>query len=89
MAPIGLQYEFHVAHSFPPSSLDRRSTEFIVTPKKVVGCRGASRNAEGCWGVSNFKTFNLENPNLEMFNLEIFNLERSKLEIYDLGFFNL
>ena len=35
------------AHSFPPSSLDRRFTEFIVSPKKVVGCRGGSRNVEG------------------------------------------
>ena len=25
----------------------RRSMEFIVSPKKVVGCRGESRNVEG------------------------------------------
>ena len=31
----------------PPSSLDRRSMEFIVSPKKVVGCRGGSRYVEG------------------------------------------
>ena len=39
--------KIHQAHSFPPSSLDRRSTELIVSPKKVVGCRGGSRNVEG------------------------------------------
>ena len=37
------------AHSFPPISLDRRSTELIVSPKKVVGCRGGSRYVKGCW----------------------------------------
>ena len=35
------------AHSFPPSSLDRRSAELIVSPKKVVGCRGGNRYFEG------------------------------------------
>ena len=35
---------------FPPSSLDRRSTEFIVSPMKVVGCRGGSRYFEGFRG---------------------------------------
>ena len=34
------------AHPFPPSSLDRRSIEFIVSPKKVVGCRGGNQNVE-------------------------------------------
>ena len=34
-------------HSFPPSSLDRRCFEFIVSPKKVVGCRGGNQNVEG------------------------------------------
>ena len=43
------------AHSFPPSSLDRRSAELIVSPKKVVGCRGGSRNVEGCWGFPYLK----------------------------------
>ena len=37
---------FWIHHSFPPRSLDRRSTEFIVSPK-VVGCRGGSRYVEG------------------------------------------
>ena len=32
-----------VPRSCPPSSL--------VSPKRVVGCRGGSRYAEGCWGV--------------------------------------
>ena len=32
-----------------PSSLDLRSTELIVSPKKVVGCRGGNQNREGCW----------------------------------------
>ena len=31
----------------PSSSLDRRSIEFIVSPKKVVGCRGGRRYVEG------------------------------------------
>ena len=44
------------AHSFPPSSLDRRCFEFIVSPKKVVGCRGGSRNVERCWGFPYLKT---------------------------------
>ena len=35
------------AHSFPPSSLDRRCFMFIVSPKKVVGCRGGNQNVEG------------------------------------------
>ena len=35
------------AHSFPPSSLDRHCFMFIVSPKKVVGCRGGNRNVEG------------------------------------------
>ena len=35
------------AHSFPPSSLDRRCFMFIVSPKKVVGCRGGNRYVEG------------------------------------------
>ena len=35
------------AHSFPPSSLGRRSTDLIVSPKKVVGCKGGSRYVEG------------------------------------------
>ena len=30
-----------------PSSLDRRCFEFIVSPVKVVGCRGGSRYVEG------------------------------------------
>ena len=30
-----------------PCSLDLRSMEFIVSPKKVVGCRGGSQNVEG------------------------------------------
>ena len=34
-----------------PSSLDRRSIEFIVSPKKVVGCRGGSRNVEGLLNI--------------------------------------
>ena len=34
------------AHSFPPSSLDRRSTEFIVSPKKGVGCKDGSRDVD-------------------------------------------
>ena len=44
------QLSFHIeaAHSFPPCSLDPRSTELIVTPKKVVGCRGGFGNVEGC-----------------------------------------
>ena len=39
------------AYSFPPSSLDDRSTELIASPKKVVWYRGGSRYVEGCWGV--------------------------------------
>ena len=35
------EYEGH------PTALDRRSTELIVSPKKVVGCRGGRRNVEG------------------------------------------
>ena len=31
------------AHSFPPSSLDRCCSMFIVSPKKVVVCRGGNR----------------------------------------------
>ena len=43
------------AHSFPPSSLDRRCFEFIVSPRKVVGCRGGSPNVEGRWWFSYLK----------------------------------
>ena len=39
----------------PPSSLDRRSTELIVSPEKVVGCRGGSRYFEGCWDSLTWK----------------------------------
>ena len=42
-------------HSLPPSSLDRGSIEFILSPKKLVGCRGGSRNADGCWGFPYLK----------------------------------
>ena len=35
------------AHSFPPSSVDQRSAELILSPKKVVGCRGGSRHGKG------------------------------------------
>ena len=34
-------------HSCPPSSL--------VSPKRVVGCRGVSRYIEGCWGFPYLK----------------------------------
>ena len=37
---------FSQAHSFPPSSLDRRFAELSVSPKKVVGCRGWGRYVE-------------------------------------------
>ena len=37
----------HQAHSFPPSSLDRRRFMLIVSPKKVVGWRGGNQNVEG------------------------------------------
>ena len=36
-----------------PSSIDRRSAELIVFPKKVVGCRGGSRYFEGVWFFGN------------------------------------
>ena len=49
------------AHSFSPSSLDYRSTELIVSPKKVVWCMGGSRNVEGCWGVPHLKIEKLPN----------------------------
>ena len=43
---------FHVdAHSFPPSSLDYRSTELIVSPKKVVGCRGVPQEGGRVLGI--------------------------------------
>ena len=32
-----------------------RSPELIVSPKDVVGCRGGSRNDEGCWGFPYLK----------------------------------
>ena len=51
---------FPQAHSFPPSSLDYRSTELIVSPKKVVGCRGGSRNVEG---AGDFQISNIRNGN--------------------------
>ena len=35
--------------------LTRRSTEVSVSPKKVVGCRGGSRNVEECWGFPYLK----------------------------------
>ena len=40
---------------FHPSSLDRRSMEFIVFPKKVVRCRGGNQNSEGWWGFPYLK----------------------------------
>ena len=49
------------AHSFPPSSLDYRSTELIVSPKKVVGCKGGSRYVEGFWGLPYLKIEKLAN----------------------------
>ena len=33
--------------AMPPRFLGRRSMEFIVSPKKVVGCRGGSQNVGG------------------------------------------
>ena len=59
---------FPQAHSFPPSSLDRRSTELIVSPKKVVGCRGGSRNVEGCWGFPYLKIQKLANCHFIFFD---------------------
>ena len=56
------------AHSFPPSSLDYRCTELIVSTKKVVGCRGGSRNVEGCWGVHHLKIEKLPNVHLMLFD---------------------
>ena len=43
-------YQAPRVHSFPPCSLDLRSMEFIVSPKKVVGCRGGNRYFEGIGG---------------------------------------
>ena len=40
-------YDSRQAHSFPPSSLDRRCFMLIVSPKTVVGCRGGNLYVEG------------------------------------------
>ena len=55
----------------PPSSLDYRSTELIVSPKKLVGCRGGSRYVQRCWGFSSFQIFKcsiFKVPILKCFN---------------------
>ena len=52
--------ELPQAHSFPPSSLDRRCFEFILSLKKVVGCRG------GSWYVKGYGTHHLINLDLEV-----------------------
>ena len=72
----------------------KRSTEFIVSPKKVVGCRGGSRYVEGCWELlilyfanSQFEYFAfwkfkvLEMPNLNFHNFQNSNCQMIKLEM--------
>ena len=70
----------------PACSLDLRSTELIVSPKKVVGCRGGSRNVEGCWEfpylkLPNFKMsiYNFPNAEFLIVNLSNFNFAHLKL----------
>ena len=77
-----LGYQVIQAHSFPRSSLDRRSTEFIMSPKKVAGCRDGSRNVEGCWGFPQF-IFQVQIINFQVSNLGLFNLRNSKLELFN------
>ena len=50
------------------SSLKRRSIEFIVSPKKVVGCRGGSQNVEGYWGFPYLKIEKLANVHFMVFD---------------------
>ena len=68
-------------HSVPPSSLDHRSTELIVSPKKVVGCRGRSRHVEGCWEFRNSQLVNVELL-FCIFNLETYNYEFTSSHFY-------
>ena len=65
---------------FPPSSFDYRSTELIVSPKKGVGCRGGSRNIEGCCGFSKFQ--------IAIFKIAISSYRISNFQILDVQICN-
>ena len=56
----------------------RRSAELMVSPKKVVGCKGGSRYVEGCWGFSNFKNFNFPNLKIPNSKLPMFSFQHFK-----------
>ena len=72
-------------HSCPPISL--------VSPEKLVGCRGGSRYVEGHWGFpylhfSNFKC-SVCIVNLHIFIFYISNFQTSKLSFYQIQLSNL
>ena len=47
-------------------SLLRNTGSSLVSPKRVVGCRGGSRYVEGCWGFPYLK-IQLQNANFMFF----------------------
>ena len=58
----------------------------------MVGCRGGSRNAEGCWGFPYLKmsTWKIQVWNVPMLIVfDIFDLEIANLELFNLGIPNL
>ena len=76
------------AHSFPPSSLDRRFTELIASPKKVVGCRGGSRNVEGCWGTPYLKIKKTQFLNFQFYKFPTFKLSNYNFQFPNFQFLN-
>ena len=69
---------------FPPSSLVSpkltrcRSSELVVSPKKVVGCKGGSRYVEGCCEFPHLKIEKLPFSHFMFF-------DRNEIHIQDFG----
>ena len=62
----------------PPSSL--------VSPKRVIGCRGGSRQVEGCWGIPCLKIKKLLGLNFQSFEFSKFQHCQKGSNFHSFGF---